>query len=109
MMLWKVLHSIFNMHSICNMPAPGRGVVEMLVAKWTSSRSGVGAGQESAALIPGVGGACQAVGVALGREVPGRPVSGEEASLIPPQWRRGGSRGNRALLVLEGWAFTQRF
>ena len=24
MMLWKVLHSIFNMHSICNMPAPGR-------------------------------------------------------------------------------------
>ena len=23
MMLWKVLHSIFNMHSICNMPAPG--------------------------------------------------------------------------------------
>ena len=23
MMLWKVLHSIFNMHSIYNMPAPG--------------------------------------------------------------------------------------
>ena len=23
MMLWKVLHSIFNMHSICNMPARG--------------------------------------------------------------------------------------
>ena len=24
MMLWKVLHSICNIHSICNMPAPGR-------------------------------------------------------------------------------------
>ena len=24
MMLWKVLHSICNMHSICNKPAPGR-------------------------------------------------------------------------------------
>ena len=24
MMLWKVLHSTCNMHSICNMPAPGR-------------------------------------------------------------------------------------
>ena len=96
-----------------SLPQGGRGqdggVVEMLVAKWTSSRTGVGVGQESAALIPGGGGACQAVGVALGKEVPGRPVSGEEAGLIPPQWRRGGSRGNRALLVLEGWAFTLRF
>ena len=25
MMLWKVLHSAYNMHSICNMPAPGIG------------------------------------------------------------------------------------
>lgn len=30
-------------------------VVEMLVAKWTSSRTGAGAGQEPAAAIPGGG------------------------------------------------------
>ena len=27
MMLWKVLHSLCNMHSICNMPAPGTSAV----------------------------------------------------------------------------------
>ena len=55
---------------------------------WWPSGPHLELGQEPGAPIPRGGGACQAVGAALGREVPGR---------------HGDS------VVLEDWAFAQRF